>query len=142
MTLRMHFAGVAIAALAVIVVEVNAARALTFCNLYPERCRYSTSGRYYYYPHGHPMPEGLAPAFVERTSTGSAASGPAWGCAATEGTSRLPTSWGYPSRAAAAAGALDACKRGSTGGTCRIIGCSAGIKSRDEARAKFSSARR
>ena len=135
MILRMNFAWAAIAVLGLIIADVNAVRALNFCDIYPQRCRYSPSGRGYYYPQGQPMPEGLSPAFVERTGTGNVASGQAWSCAATDGTSRHPGSWGYPSRAAAADGALDACKRGSAGGTCRIIGCRSGVKSRDQARA-------
>jgi hypothetical protein len=142
MTLHRDWLCAAMAAAALTIADVSAARALTFCDIYPQRCRYSPSGRGYYYPQGQRMPEGLEPAFIERTGTGNAARGPAWGCAATEGTSRLPTSWGYPSRAAAAGAALDACKRGSTGGSCRIISCSSGVKSREEARTKFSSAHR
>ena len=137
MTSRMNLAFVAIAALALITSDVSAARALTFCDIYPQRCRYSPSGRGYYYPQGQRMPEGLEPAFSERNGTGNAARGPAWGCAATEGTSRRPVSWGYPSRAAAASSALEACTRGSTGGSCRVIGCSSGVRSREEAGARW-----
>jgi hypothetical protein len=135
MTLRRDWLCRAVAAAALTIADVSVARALTFCDIYPQRCRYSPSGRGYYYPQGQPMPEGLEPAFIERNGTGNAARGPAWGCAATDGTSRRPVSWGYPSRAAAASSALEACTRGSTGGSCRIIGCSSGVKSREEARA-------
>jgi hypothetical protein len=134
MTLRMDFAWVAIAALGLIISDVSAARALSFCDVNPDRCRYSPSGKGYYYPRGQPMPQGLEPAFVERNGTGNAASRQAWGCTATDGTSRVPASWGFQSRAAAVGGALDACKRGSTGGSCRIVRCSSGVRSRDEAR--------
>jgi hypothetical protein len=136
MTLRTDCARVAIAALGLIISDLSAARALDFCDVSPDRCRYSPSGKYYYYPRGGPMPQGLEPAFVERARTGNGASGQAWGCAATDGTTRIPASWGYPSRAAAADGALDACKRGNTtGGSCRIVSCKSGVTSRDEARA-------
>jgi hypothetical protein len=135
MTLRMDLAWVAFVALGLIISDVSAVRALTFCDVNPDRCRYSPSGRGYYYPRGLPMPQGLEPAFIERPRTGNAASRQAWGCAATEGTARLPTSWGYPSRAAAVAEALGACNRASTGGHCRIIACRSGVKSREEARA-------
>ena len=143
MTLRTDFAWVAIAGLGLIVSDVSTLRALTFCDVNPDRCRYSPSAKYYYYPRGHPMPEGLEPAFVERTGTGNAASRQAWGCAATDGTSgRLPGSWAYPSRAAAVGGALEACRRVSTGGSCRIVSCSSGVRTRDEARAKFRNVHR
>jgi hypothetical protein len=135
MTLHRDWLCAATAAAALTMADVSAARALTFCDIYPQRCRYSPSGRGYYYPQGQRMPEGLEPAFIERNGTRNAARGPAWGCAATDGTSRRPVSRGYPSRAAAASSALEACTRGSTGGSCRIIGCSSGVKSREEARA-------
>jgi hypothetical protein len=135
MTLRMEFAWVAIAALGLIMSDLSAARALSFCDVNPDRCRYSPSGKGYYYPRGLPMPQGLDPAFVERPRTANAASGQAWGCAATDGTSRVPAAWGYASRAAAVAGAIEACQRGSTSGSCRIVGCRSGVRSRDEARA-------
>jgi hypothetical protein len=137
MTLRRDWLYAAMAAAALTIADVSAARALSFCDIYPQRCRYSPSGRGYYYPQGQRMPEGLEPAFIERNGTGNAARGSAWGCGATEGTSRRPVSWGYPSRAAAASSALEACTRGSTGGSCRVIGCSSGVRSREEARARW-----
>jgi len=45
---------VAMAALALIISGVSAARAATqFCDIYPERCQYSGNGVYYYYPQGY-----------------------------------------------------------------------------------------
>jgi hypothetical protein len=137
MTSRMNLAFAAIAALALITSDVSAARALSFCDIYPQRCRYSPSGRGYYYPQGQRMPEGLEPAFIERNGTGSAASTQArgsWGCAATNGKT-TGRSWSLPNRAAAAEGALIGCSRGNTGGNCRVVMCSASVRTRDEAHA-------
>src|SRR5580692_10049602 len=116
MTSRMNLAYVAIAALALITSDVSAARALSFCDIYPQRCRYSPSGRGYYYPQGQRMPEGLEPAFIERNRTGSAASTQArssWGCAATNGKT-TGRSWSLSSRATAAEGALTGCSPANT----------------------------
>lgn len=132
MTLRKDFAWVAIAALGLIISDVSAAPALTFCNLYPERCRYSTSGKYYYYVHGHPMPEGLAPAFVERAGTGNAAGTQAWGCGATDGKA-TGRSWGYRNKAAASYSALAACTQRSARASCHVVSCSSSVRNRDEA---------
>jgi len=133
MTSRKNLAFMAIAALALITLDVSAARALSFCDIYPERCRYSPSGRGYYYPQGRPMPQGLEPAFIERNGTGNAAHG-SWGCAATNGKT-TGRSWSLPSRAAAAEGALIGCSRANTGGNCRVVMCSASVRTRDEAHA-------
>jgi hypothetical protein len=40
----MDFAWVAIVALGLIASDVNAARALTFCDIYPNRCQYTRQG--------------------------------------------------------------------------------------------------
>jgi hypothetical protein len=137
MTSRMNLAYVAIAALALITSDVSAARALSFCDIYPQRCRYSPSGRGYYYPQGQRMPEGLEPAFIERNGTSNAASTQArgsWGCAATNGTAKSG-SFGYPNRASAAYGALSQCAK--HGGNCRIIACSSSVHNAYEGRAIF-----
>ena len=137
MTSRMNLAYAPIAALALITSDVSAARALTFCDIYPERCRYSPSGRGYYYPQGQRMPEGLEPAFIERNGTGNAASTQirgSWGCAATNGRT-TGRSWSLASRALAAEGDLLGCSRGNTGGNCRVVMCSASVRTRDEAHA-------
>jgi hypothetical protein len=48
---------VAIAASALMISDVRAARAATkFCDIYPERCQYGSNGVYYYYPLGYRMP--------------------------------------------------------------------------------------
>ena len=140
MTLRMDFAWVAIAALGLFVSYVSAARALDFCDVNPDRCRYSPSGKGYYYPRGQPMPQGLEPAFVERNgTTGTAASGQAWGCAASDGKVK---SWSarYPNRASAVYGAMAVCAK--YGGRCRIVACSSSIHSQADARVLISAARR
>ena len=75
MTSRMDLAYVAMAALAVMISDVSAARAATqFCDIYPERCQYSGNGVYYYYPQGYRV-----------GSAGTASGGGTWGCAATNG---------------------------------------------------------
>lgn len=140
MTLRMDFACVAIAGLALIVADVRAARALYICDVYPERCRYSPSGKGYYYAPGQPMPQGLEPAFVERSGPGSTAGTGTWGCAANDGTAgRMSGAWAASSRAAAANTALAACRQRSTNGSCRIVGCRPSIRTREEARAAWVS---
>ena len=57
MTARMVLAYVAMAALALMISDVSAARAATkFCDIYPARCQYSGNGVNYYYPLGYRMP--------------------------------------------------------------------------------------
>ena len=57
MTSRVDLAYVAVAALALMISGVVAARAATkFCDIYPERCQYSGNGVNYYYPLGYRMP--------------------------------------------------------------------------------------
>ena len=76
MTSRMNLAYVAIAALALMMSGVSAARAATqFCDIYPERCQYSGNGVYYYYPQGYRV----------GSAGRSATNGAAWGCVATDG---------------------------------------------------------
>jgi len=131
MTSRMAY--VAIAALALMM--SGAAHALSFCDIYPNRCQYTPSGKGYYYPHGYRLPSEM-PGF----GAGNAASTQAWGCVATDGKA-TGGSWGLANRAAASYGALYACAR--RGGHCHIITCSSSVHNRDEARAiLFSSAHR
>jgi hypothetical protein len=128
---RMNLAYVAIAALALMMSGVSAARAATqFCDIYPERCQYSGNGVYYYYPQGYRV----------GSAGGSSTNGAAWGCVATDGKA-TGGSWSLPNRAAASYGALYACAR--RGGHCHIITCSSSVHNRDEARAiLFSTAHR
>src|ERR1700690_1701867 len=105
MTWRMVLACVAMAALALIKSGVRAAYALSFCDIYPNRCQYTPSGKGYYYPHGYRLPSEM-PGF----GAGNAASTQAWGCAATDGTAKSG-SFGYPNRASAAYGALSQCAK-------------------------------
>lgn len=135
MTLHRDWLCAAMAAAALTIADVSAARALTFCDIYPERCRYSPSGRGYYYPQGQRMPEGLEPAFIERNGTGNAASTQArgsWGCGATDGQAR-GRSWGFPNRAAASLRALSECAKRST--HCHIVSCNPSIHNYNEAQA-------
>lgn len=128
MTSRMNLAYVAIAALALITSGVRTAYALNFCDIYPDRCQYTPSGKGYYYPHGYRLPSEM-PGF----GAGTQALG-SWGCAATNGKT-TGRSWSLPSRAAAAEGALIGCSRGNTGGNCRVVMCSASVRTRDQAHA-------
>jgi hypothetical protein len=124
MTARMVLAYVAMAALALMLSGVVAAHAATqFCDIYPERCQYSGNGVYYYYPQGYRV-----------GSAGTASGGGTWGCAATNGRT-TGRSWSLTSRALAAEGALMGCRRANTGGTCRVVICSASVRTRDEAHA-------
>jgi len=141
MTLRMDFAWLAIAALGLIISDVSVARALSFCDVNPDRCRYSPSGKGYYYPRGRPMPQGLEPAFVERTGTGNAARTQAWGCGATDGKA-TGRSWGYRNKAAASYSALAACTQRSARASCHIVSCSSSVRNRDEAGVLLSLAHR
>ena len=53
MTLRMDLAYVALAALALLIADVAAARAaMRSCNAEPQRCRYSSDGRQYFHAYG------------------------------------------------------------------------------------------
>ena len=127
MTSRMTWAYVAMAALGMIVSDVNAARALSFCDIYPDRCQYTPSGKGYYYPHGYRLPS-ETPGF----GAGNAVSNQAWGCAATDGKA-TGGSWSFPNRASATYGALSACAK--HGGNCRIVSCSSSVHNAYEARA-------
>jgi hypothetical protein len=131
MTSRMNSTYAAIAALALMMSGVSAARAATqFCDIYPERCQYSGNGVYYYYPQGYRV----------GSAGRSATNGAAWGCVATDGKA-TGGSWSLPNRAAASYGALYACAR--RGGHCHVITCSSSVHNRDEARAiLFSTAHR
>src|SRR5579862_5397506 len=115
MTSRKIMIYVAMAALALIISGVSTARAATkFCDIYPERCQYSGNGVNYYYPLGYRVgPAG--------TPSGT------WGCAATDGKMTART-WGYPSRAAATDGVLTGCREHNSGGTCRVVSCSASVR--------------
>jgi hypothetical protein len=127
MTARMVLAYVAMAALALMLSGVVAARAATqFCDIYPERCQYSGNGVYYYYPQGYRV-----------GSAGTSSAGGTWGCAATDRKMTART-WGYPSRAAAADAVLTGCRERNGGGTCRVVSCSASVRTRNEAHAILS----
>jgi hypothetical protein len=125
MTSRKIMIYVAMAALALIISGVSAARAATqFCDIYPERCQYSGNGVYYYYPQGYRV-----------GSAGTA--GGTWGCAATDRKMTART-WGYPSRAAAAEAVLAGCRERNGAGACRLVSCSASVRTRNEAHAILS----
>jgi hypothetical protein len=127
MTSRMNLAYGAMTASALMISGVCAARAATqFCDIYPERCQYSGNGVYYYYPQGYRV-----------GSAGTASAGGTWGCAATDRKITART-WGYPSRAAAADAVLTGCRERNGGGTCRVVSCSASVRTRDEAHAILS----
>jgi hypothetical protein len=130
-TSRMDFAWVAIAVLGLIILDMRAARALSFCDIYPNRCQYTPSGKGYYYPQGYRLPSQM-PGFG--AGAGNAASAQVWGCAATDGTAKSG-SFGYPNRASAAYSALSQCAK--HGGSCRITGCSSSVHNIYEARAIF-----
>lgn len=122
MTLRMDLAYVALAALALLIADVAAARAaMRQCNAQPWLCRYSSDGRQYFHVEGS-----------RTTAGGTATSSQAWGCGATDGTAR-GRSWNYPNRASASLRALAACARRST--HCHIVSCSPSIHNYDEAQA-------
>jgi hypothetical protein len=131
MTSRRVMTNGAIAALALMISGVPPARALTFCDIYPNRCQYTPSGKGYYYPQGYRLPSQM-PGFG--AGAGNAASTQAWGCAATDGTAKSG-SFGYPNRASAAYGALSQCAK--HGGNCRITGCSSSVHNAYEGRAIF-----
>jgi hypothetical protein len=127
MTSRVASAYAAIAALALMTSGVTSARAVDFCDVNPNRCQYTPSGKGYYYPQGYRLPSE-----TPGLGAGNAASGQAWGCAATDGKAK-GWSGGYPNRTSALYGALSACTK--YGGQCRIITCSSSIHSAAEARA-------
>jgi hypothetical protein len=122
MTLRMDLAYVALAALALLIADVAAARAaMRSCNAEPQRCRYSSDGRQYFH------------AFGSRTTAGgTATSSHGWGCGATDGTAR-GRSWNFSNRAAASFRALSECAKRSP--HCHIVSCSPSVHSYDEAQA-------
>jgi hypothetical protein len=134
-TLRMDFVWVAITVLGLIILDMRAARALTFCDIYPNRCQYTPSGKGYYYPHGYRLPSEM-PGFG--AGAGNAAGTQAWGCIATDGKA-TGGSWSLPNRTSASYGALFACAR--HGGRCHIVSCSSSVHNRDEARAIFNAHR-
>jgi hypothetical protein len=125
MTLRMNLAYVALAALALLIADVAAARAaMRLCNAEPWRCRYSSDGRQYFYAAGSPIPVS--------TGAGTATSSQAWGCGATDGVAR-GRSWGFPNKAAASLRALSECAKRSA--RCHIVSCSPSIHNYNEAQA-------
>jgi hypothetical protein len=130
MTSRMVLAYVAMAALALMLTGVAAARAaVQNCSIYPERCQYGANGVYYFYPQGYRMPPSTgAPASGSAQATTRAA----WGCGATDGTAR-GRSWGFPNRASASLRALSECAKRST--HCHIVSCSPSIHNYYEAQA-------
>jgi hypothetical protein len=107
MTSRMNSAYAAIAALALITSGVRAAYALSFCDIYPNRCQYTPSGKGYYYPHGYRLPSEM-PEFGAGNAASTQARG-SWGCAATDGTAKSG-SFGYPNRASAVRRPFTMCK--------------------------------
>jgi hypothetical protein len=130
MRLRMDLAYVALAALALLIADVAAARAaMRSCNAEPQRCRYSSDGRQYFHAFGS-----------RSTAGGTATSNQAWGCGATDGTAR-GRSWNFSNRAAASLRALSECAKRSP--HCHIVSCSASVHNYDEAQATlFGSAQR
>jgi hypothetical protein len=128
MTLRMELAYVALAALALLIADVAAARAAMYlCNAEPWRCRYSPDGRQYFYAAGTRTPVSTA---TSSTGAGTATSNQAWGCGATDGTAR-GRSWGFPNKAAASLRALSECAKSST--HCHIVSCSSSVHNYNEA---------
>jgi hypothetical protein len=123
MTSRMHLTYVAMAALALLIADVAAARAaMRLCNAQPWLCRYSSDGRQYFHVEGSRMPISNA-----RSSTGAA-----WGCGATDGKA-TGRSWGFPNKASASYRALSACTARSTQASCHIVSCSPSVHSYYEA---------
>jgi len=108
-------------ALALIISDVTAARAIPRCYVMPSRCRYSGEGRYYFYAPGRHIPD----------STGTPRTG-AWGCGATDGKA-TGRSWGFPNQASASYRALSECTKRSARGSCRVVSCSASVHSYYEA---------
>jgi hypothetical protein len=127
MTLRINLTYAATAAVVLILSDIAAAHAaMRLCNAQPERCRYASNGRQYFYPTGRAMPTGVE---------GPAGAG-TWGCAATDGTAKGRT-WGFRNQAAASHLALSICERRSTGQSCRIVSCSAKVATSADAYATF-----
>jgi hypothetical protein len=138
MTLRMHVVYVAMAALALTIADVAAARAaMMLCNAQPWRCRYSSNGRQYFYPAGHRMPVSTA---TSSTDAGAVTNGHGWDCGATDGTAR-GRSWGFPNQAAASYRALSECTKRSAHASCRIVSCSASVHDYSEAQVAWFSDR-
>ena len=130
MTLRMDLAYVALAALALLIADVAAAHAATkIWDVMPWRCRYEPDGRNYYWSPGRHMPAYSA---TPSSGAGTASSGQAWGCGATDGQAR-GRSWGFPNKAAASYRALSECAKRST--HCHIVSCSPSIHNYYEAQA-------
>ena len=130
MTLRMDLAYVALAALALLIADVAAARAaMRSCIAQPWLCRYSSDGRQYFHVEGS-----------RTTAGGTATSSQAWGCGATDGTAR-GRSWGFSNKAAASFRALSECAKRSA--HCHILSCSPAVHNYYEAQATlFSGANR
>src|ERR1700726_1169047 len=130
MTSRMVVAYVAMAALALMLSGVSAARAaVQNCSIYPERCQYGANGVYYFYPQGYRMPQSTG---GPTAGSAQATTRAAWGCGATDGTAR-GRSWGFPNRAAASFRALSECAKRSP--RCHIVSCSPDIHNYYEAQA-------
>jgi hypothetical protein len=130
MTLRMDLAYVALAALALLITDVAAARAvMVSCVAEPWRCSYSSDGRRYFHSAGSRMPVSTA---TSSTGAGTATTSQAWGCGATDGTAR-GRSWGFSNQAAASFRALSECAKRSS--HCHIVSCSASVHNYDEAQA-------
>ena len=131
MTLRMDLAYVALAALALLIADVTAARAATkICDVMPWRCRYEPDGRNYYW-----TPDRHMPAYGSTPSTGAGAAderSPHGTAVRIDRTAR-GRSWGFPNRAAASFRALSECAKRST--HCHIVSCSPDIHNYDEAQA-------
>jgi hypothetical protein len=129
-----------ISAVALMAPSFAAQAATKPCDVMPERCRYGPDGIFYFYPPGYRMPtENGAPVGPRRTpgrtaslgaSRGSAVQ--AWGCDVTDGKTTGRSS-GFRNRTAASLGALDACMQTSNAGDCRIVGCSATVKTHYDA---------
>jgi hypothetical protein len=123
MTSRMDLAYVAMAALALMTSDIAVTHALTRCDVTPQRCRYNSDGRFYFYALSRPMPDSIAAPATTRA---------AWGCGATDGKAR-GRSWGFPNQAAASLRALSECAKNGT--RCRIVSCSPSIHNYYEAQA-------
>ena len=130
MTSRMVVAYGAMAALALMISGVVAARAaVQNCSIYPERCQYGANGVYYFYPQGYRMPQSTG---GPTAGSAQATTRAAWGCGATDGTAR-GRSWGFPNKTAASLRALSECdKRGTH---CHLVSCSPSIHNYYEAQA-------
>lgn len=137
MTLRMELAYAAMAALALMMCDVAAARAaMRLCNAQPERCSYGSDGRYYFHISERRVPHSPATTSTKTTSTKTTStkitstrttsSSAAWGCGATDGHS-TGRSWGFANRSAATYRALAECTQRSGHGPCHVVSCSSSI---------------